>query len=152
MQDFIGKLNEREAGRGYVYRLPMEAEWEYAARAGTTGPRYGELDKIAWHAGNSGGKLSVPGWKRANAWGLHDMLGNVAECTADWYGAYRTYNGLAAVDPTGPRKGSLRVYRGGSCNEAGEGVRAAGRRSGSPRTRDAALGFRLVMSIPWSKR
>ena len=152
VQAFIRKLNERESGRGYVYRLPTEAEWEYAARAGTTGARYGELDAIAWYAGNSGGKLSVPGWKRANAWGLYDMLGNVGEWTADWYGAYRTYNGFASADPTGPRKGSLRVYRGGSYNEVGDDVRAAGRRSGSPRTRDAALGFRLVMSVPWSKR
>ena len=151
-QEFIRKLHGRESRLGARYRLPTEAEWEYAARAGTTGARYGELDKIAWYAGNTGGKLSAVGRKRANAWGLHDMLGNVAEWTADWYGTYRTYNGFAAVDPAGPRKGSLRVYRGGSYNEVGEGVRAAARRSGSPRTRDAALGFRLVMSVPWSKR
>ena len=151
-QEFIRKLHGRESRLGARYRLPTEAEWEYAARAGTTGARYGELDKIAWYAGNTGGKLSAVGRKRANAWGLHDMLGNVGEWTADWYGAYRTYNGFAAVDPAGPSKGSLRVYRGGSYNEIGEDVRAAGRRSGSPRTRDAALGFRLVMSVPRSKR
>ena len=151
-QEFIRKLHGRESRLGTRYRLPTEAEWEYAARAGTTGARYGELDKVAWYAGNSSGKVSVPGWKRANAWGLYDMLGNVGEWTADWYGAYRTYNGFAAADPTGPSTGSLRVYRGGSYNEVGEDVRVAGRRSGSPRTRDAALGFRLVMSVPHSGR
>ena len=151
-QEFIRKLHGRESRLGTRYRLPTEAEWEYAARAGTTGARYGDLDKIAWYAGNTGGKLTPVGRKRANAWGLHDMLGNVGEWTADWYGAYRTYNGFSAADPTGPSKGSLRVYRGGSYNDVGEGVRAAGRRSGSPRTRDGAVGFRLVMSIPWSKR
>ena len=151
-QEFIRKLHGRESRLGTRYRLPTEAEWEYAARAGTTGARYGELDKIAWYAGNTGGKLSPVGRKRANAWGLHDMLGNVGEWTADWYGAYRTYNGFAAVDPKGPRKGSLRVYRGGSYNEIGADVRAAGRRSGSPRSRDGSVGFRLVMSVPRSKR
>ena len=150
-QEFIRKLHGRESRLGTRYRLPTEAEWEYAARAGTTGARYGDLDKIAWYAGNTGGKLTPVGRKRANAWGLHDMLGNVGEWTADWYGAYRTYNGFSAADPTGPRKGSLRVYRGGSYNDVGDDVRAAGRRSGSPRTRDGAVGFRLVMSIPWSK-
>ena len=135
VQEFIGKLNRRTSRRGYTYRLPTEAEWQYAARAETTGPRCSALDKIAY-AGNSGGKLSVPGWKRANAWGLYDTPGNVGKWTAGWYEAYGTYNGFAAADPTGPSTGSLRVYRGGSYSEVGEGVRAAGRRNGSPRTSD----------------
>ena len=83
MQEFIRKLHVKESGRGTRYRLPTESEWEYAARAGTTGARYGELDKVAWYAGNSGGRLSPVGLLSANAWGLHDMLGNVWEWTAD---------------------------------------------------------------------
>ena len=84
VQEFIRRLNERESGSGYVYRLPTEAEREYAARAGTTGVRYGELDSIAWYSGNSGRTTHPVGQKRASAWGLHDMLGNVWEWVADW--------------------------------------------------------------------
>ncbi len=151
-QEFIRKLHVKESGQGTHYRLPTEAEWEYAARAGTTGVRYGELDKVAWYAGNSGGRLSPVGLLPANAWGLHDMLGNVWEWTADWYGAYRTYNGFAAVSPTGPGTGSLRVFRGGSIHDIAGGVRAADRRSATPRTRNDALGFRLAMTSPRAKR
>ena len=79
-QEFIDRLNDREAGSGYQYRLPTEAEWEYAARAGTAD--YGEIKYLAWKEGFK----SVPrpvGLKQPNAWGLHDMLGNVWEWTAD---------------------------------------------------------------------
>ena len=150
-QEFLRKLHVKESGQGTRYRLPTEAEWEYAARAGTTGARYGELDKVAWYAGNSGGRLSPVGLKPANAWGLHDMLGNVWEWTADWYGTYRTYNGFAAVSPTGPRTGSLRVFRGGNIHDIAGAVRAADRRSASPRTRNDALGLRLAMTSPRAK-
>ncbi len=122
VQEFIRKLNERESGRGYVYRLPTEAEWEYAARAGTTGARYGELGGIAWHPWipglGGGGSPRIGGLKKANAWGLHDMLGNFQELTADWYGAYPT--GLV-TDPTGPSTGTKRVTRGGAVNSGGGG-------------------------------
>ena len=147
VQEFIRKLHVKLSGRGTRYRLPTEAEWEYAARAGTPGARYGELDRIAWYGGNNNGKLYPVGWKSANAWGLHDMLGNVWEWTADWYGAYRTYNGFAAVDPTGPSTGVRRVFRGGSIYDIAGGVRAADRRSATPRTRNDALGFRLAMTM-----
>ena len=98
------------AQTGKRYRLPSESEWEYAARAGATGARYGPLDDIAWHGGNSGGSTRAVGEKRANAWGLHDMIGNAWEWTADWYGKYSTG---ALVNPTGPASGSDRVFRGG---------------------------------------
>ena len=111
-QDFIGRLNAQSGGNRY--RLPTEAEWEYAARAGTTGDRYGNLDAVAWYHGNSGGFSGRPqpvGGKAPNAWGLHDMLGNVVELVEDWYD---DYPGGAVTDPRGPVSGSNPVYRGGS--------------------------------------
>ena len=139
VQEFVRKLNERESGSGHAYRLPTEAEWEYAARAGTTGARHGELDEIAWHGLNADWRTHRVGQKRANAWGLHDMLGNVWEWTADWYG---TYPSGAVTDPAGPSTGSSRVYRGGGSSEAKD-VRSAVRSYGSPGYR-GGIGFRLV--------
>ena len=108
VQGFIGRLNARE-GRD-VYLLPTEAEWEYAARAGTTGDRYGSLNAIAWWAGNSGNRTHPVGGKSANGWGLHDMLGNVWEWVQDWHAEYP---GGTVTDPRGPRSDSYRMYRGG---------------------------------------
>jgi formylglycine-generating enzyme required for sulfatase activity len=125
------------------YRLPTEAEWEYAARAGTTGTRYGDLDAIAWHSGNAGGRTHPVGQKQANAWGLHDMLGNVWEWVHDWYDDY----GGDGTNPTGPAVGGLRVSRGGSSGAAMLNVRAARRFGYTPRTRGDALGFRVARSI-----
>ena len=140
-EEFIRRLNGREPGKGYRYRLPTEAEWEYAARAGTTGSRYGELDEIAWHKANSGLTLHPVGEKRANAWGLHDMLGNVFEWTADWYGEYPS--GLV-TDPQGPSTGSRRVKRGGGWGSTAGDVRSADRNSHAPGRHSFGLGFRLV--------
>ena len=149
-QEFIRKLNEREAGSGYVYRLPTEAEWEYAARAGTTGPRHGELDEIAWWGGwgygNSGSRTHPVGQKRPNAWGLHDMLGNVWEWTADLYGDYPRG---AVIDPAGPsaNEWGYRVYRGGGWGLGAGFVRSAVRFYGWPDGWGhelGVLGFRLV--------
>ena len=92
-------------------RLPTEAEWEYAARAGATTARYGELDDIAWHDGNSEGTLHEVGLQDPNAFGLYDMLGNVWEWVSDWYGPYPDG---AAPDPQGPSNGKYRALRGGS--------------------------------------
>ena len=92
-------------------RLPTEAEWEYAARAGTTGPRYGNLDEIAWYRFNSGSKSHEGAQKAPNAWGLYDMLGNMWQWTADWHGDYQPG---AQNDPSGPANGQYRVLRGGS--------------------------------------
>ena len=106
-QDFISRLNAGEEGE--VYRLPTEAEWEYAARAGTTGDRYGNLDGIAWYLDNSGRQTHPVGEKAPNAWGLHDTLGNVSEWVGDRQG---NYPGGAVTDPRA-RSGSGRVNRGG---------------------------------------
>jgi formylglycine-generating enzyme required for sulfatase activity len=98
-QDFLDKLNARNDG--YRYRLPTEAEWEYAARAGSTGPYAGALDEIAWYAGNSGDETHPVGQKKPNQWGLYDMEGNVREWVSDWYS--RTYySSSPAADPSGP--------------------------------------------------
>jgi formylglycine-generating enzyme required for sulfatase activity len=132
------------------FRLPTEAEWEYAARAGTTGERYGPLDAIAWYEGNSGGRTQPVRGKQANAWGLYDMIGNVWEWTHDWYGAY----GGAATDPVGPGTGSFRVDRGGGYGRGGgytDGVaascRAAQRSFGSALNADDYRGFRPARSV-----
>ena len=142
-EEFIRRLNGRESGKGYRYRLPTEAEWEYAARAGTTGARYGVLDLIAWYGDNSGFETHPVGQKRANAWGLHDMLGNVWEWTADWYGEYTS--GLV-TDPPGPSTGSYWVDRGGSWNTYAGEVRSANRDYDSPGYRGDDIGFRLVLT------
>ena len=143
VQGFVARLNEREAAAGSAarYRLPTEAEWEYAARAGTTGARHGELDDIAWWSGNSGGETHPVGEKRANAWGLYDMLGNVWEWTADWHGDYPSG---AVTDPTGPSTGSRRGNRGGSWGRSARDARSANRSSFSPDGRGYRIGFRLV--------
>ncbi|HEY7545724.1 MAG TPA: bifunctional serine/threonine-protein kinase/formylglycine-generating enzyme family protein, partial [Blastocatellia bacterium] len=111
-QEFIQKLNARNDG--YVYRLPTEAEWEYACRAGSTGDYAGNLDEMAWHGSNSASKTHSVGQKKPNAWGLHDMHGNVWEWCMDWY-LENYYSQSPSADPPGPGTGSLRVSRGGSC-------------------------------------
>jgi uncharacterized surface protein with fasciclin (FAS1) repeats/formylglycine-generating enzyme required for sulfatase activity/beta-lactamase regulating signal transducer with metallopeptidase domain len=94
-------------------RLPTEAEWEFACRAGVQAPRYGELDAIAWHLGNSGGRKHPVGTKAANALGFHDMIGNAWEWVSDWYGDYTR---SAKTDPTGPETGKSRIARGSFFN------------------------------------
>ena len=139
VQQFILRLNLPE-GRG-VYRLPTEAEWEYSARAGTTGDRYGDLDAIAWYADNSGDRTHPVGGKAPNAWGLHDMVGNVWEWVHDWYGAYP---GGSMTDPRGPGSGSFRVLRGGGWSFGARYVRAPYRLHLDPGNRLDGLGFRLL--------
>ncbi len=98
VQDFIERLNGQADGN--LYRLPTEAEWEYAARAGTTADRYGNIDVVAWHWGNSGQRRHPVGEKLRNAWGLYDVLGNVTEWVEDWHADYA---GGFVTDPLGPR-------------------------------------------------
>jgi formylglycine-generating enzyme required for sulfatase activity len=136
--EFIDVLNAREAGD--PYRLPTEVEWEYAARAGTTGPRHGDLERVAWYDGNSGGTPRPVGTKQPNAWGLHDMLGNVWEWTADWY---RYYPSWAAIEPKAPASWD-RVIRGGSWDSDGAFCRSASRAHISSSTHFEDTGFRLA--------
>ncbi|WP_438445975.1 formylglycine-generating enzyme family protein [Gorillibacterium sp. sgz5001074] len=115
------------------FRLPTEAEWQYACKAGKTGYYYGELDRIAWYEGNSGGEAHVVGEKEPNAWGLYDMLGNVWEWCWDIYDAevYGTY----------------RVFRGGSWAEEARGCGSTCRRRSHPTFRIDDLGFRVARSV-----
>ena len=122
-------------------RLPTEAEWEYAARAGSTGARYGNLDEIAWHTENSGGKSHEIGQKLPNAFGLYDMLGNTWQWVADWYGDYPSG---PQVDPTGPASGKLRQPRGGSWGSVTKMARASHRDFVEQEHRGGKLGIRCV--------
>ena len=139
-------LTERERAEGRItaqqaFRLPTEAEWEYAARAGTSGPRYGDLNSIAWYGMNSGSKTHEINGKMSNSWGLYDMIGNVWEWCSDWYGGSPT-----SIDPTGASIGSFRIYRGGGfTNDAGRS-RSAYRGKGVPNFRNDGIGFRPVLS------
>ena len=139
------------------YRLPTEAEWEYAARAGTTTATYAgdltaadcddaTLPGIAWFLCNSDGRTHEVGTKRVNGWGLYDMLGNVSEWTGDWYSS--SYPSGSVRDPLGPDEGSLRVYRGGSWGLVARNVRAALRFPFGPALRSLNLGFRPARSAP----
>jgi formylglycine-generating enzyme required for sulfatase activity len=127
-------------------RLPTEAEWEYACRAGTTGPRYDDdLDAIAWHGKNSGGVTHPVGQKRANAWGLYDMLGNAWEWVEDRYGEYPEQ---VMTDPRGPETGTARVVRGGSWGGNDPSwVRGAFRGWDEPGLSDDFVGFRCARGV-----
>jgi formylglycine-generating enzyme required for sulfatase activity len=126
------------------YRLPTEAEWEYAARSGTTGARYGDVDDIAWYDSNSGGGTHPVGRKDASPWGLYDMLGNVYEWCHDWY---EYYPSGSVTDPWGPTAGSRRVTRGGSWYGLARHSRAAYRFRVNPDLRFSYIGFRPVRSL-----
>jgi sulfatase modifying factor 1 len=115
------------------FRLPTEAEWEHACRAGTTGARYGPLDEIAWHRGNSGERIHDVGGRQPNAWGLYDMLGNVWEWCWDTYDA--------------PVYGTYRVLRGGGWCDERWSCRASVRRRSHPSFSIDDVGFRVARSI-----
>lgn len=140
-QRFLAKLNAMDPGRGY--RLPTEAEWEYAARAGTLGGYggTGRLEEMGWHFRNSDGKAHPVAQKRANAWGLFDMHGNAHEWVQDWYGPYPA---LRQTDPSGPTNGERRVIRGGGCANLAEDARSTSRARVPPWASGHCLGFRLA--------
>ncbi|NWF84547.1 MAG: SUMF1/EgtB/PvdO family nonheme iron enzyme [Bryobacteraceae bacterium] len=122
-------------------RLPTEAEWEYAARAGSRGASYGELNDIAWYDSNSDSKTHAVKGKQPNGWGLYDMLGNVWEWVQDWHGSY---SNSETTDPTGPSSGSMKGRRGGSWVIDSGYLRVSGRSNDPPGNRFDGIGFRCV--------
>ena len=153
--NYCGQLTQRERAAGRiatnsVYRLPTEAEWEYACRAWTStrfsygdDPGYTNLTNYAWYDGNSGGTTHPVGQKLANPWGLYDLHGNVWEWCQDWYGEYP---GGMAVDPQGPATGSDRVIRGGLWLLYARLCRSAHRTCYYPDSGLSLIGFRVVLA------
>ena len=147
-QEFIRRLNRKEGTD--KYRLPTEAEWEYAARAGTTsaysfGNDASSLGQYAWYEDNSDKQTHPVGQKQPNAWGLYDMHGNLREWVEDWYDE-DYYARSPGTDPKGPSTGSYRVLRGGSWRSLASFLRSASRNYFTPDFRYVSNGFRLAFS------
>ena len=148
---FCNKLSElpEEKAAGREYRLPTEAEWEYACRAGsTTSYSFGDtaelLGEFAWFKESAGNETHPVGEKKPNRWGLYDMHGNVFEWCQDWHAAYPSG---AANDPQGPNGGTGRVLRGGSWRYAAAICRSAVHAPFGPSERTDFVGFRLALSL-----
>jgi formylglycine-generating enzyme required for sulfatase activity len=145
-QEFIVKLNQKT---GKSYRLPTEAEWEYAARGGAKSNNYtysgsNNIDNVAWYGGNSNDNMQPVGTKQPNELGIYDMSGNVWEWCSDWY---EEYSSDPQINPAGPAIGANRVQRGGSWySKDGNGCRVTRREHGSPDYRRNRVGFRLALS------
>lgn len=144
-KEFISRLNKMT---GYTFRMPTEAEWEYAARGGNRSQGYmyagsDLLDEVAWYRDNSDGKAHAVAQKKPNELGLYDMSGNVYECCQDWYGSYTS---KAQSNPKGPAIGSNRVFRGGSRNCHSSYNRVSFRSNNNPSVRYRDLGLRLALS------
>ena len=148
--EFCKKLSdlpeEKKAGR--LYRLPTEAEWEYACRAGSKtaysfDDEEGLLPEYGWFSSNSSERTHTVGLLEPNAWGLYDMHGNVWEWCSDWYGEYPKG---AVSDPTGPCEGSDRVFRGGTWLRVAASCRSAARNWRDPSRRSSDYGFRVALS------
>jgi formylglycine-generating enzyme required for sulfatase activity len=144
VQAFIAALSERG---GLSYRLPTEAEWEWAARGGQEFAYAGssEVGAVAWYGDNSDSQIHPVCGKSRNGYGLCDMSGNVFEWVGDWYD---DYGSASATDPRGPSAGSRRLYRGGSGNDDARSARVANREGFDPAVRVNRLGFRLLRSVP----
>lgn len=143
-QEFIRKLNSQTGKR---YRLPTEAEWEFAARGGNNSRGYkysgsNTVKSVAWYGGNSNTRTKPVGTKSPNELGLYDMSGNVWEWCSDWYGAYSSGS---QTNPQGFDTGAIRVSRGGSWRYFAQGVRSTYRGGNQPRDRIYSLGFRLAL-------
>lgn len=140
IQEFLTRLNQQT---GHFHRLPREAEWEFAARAGTLGDYGGTgvLNDMGWWSGNSTGRPWPVAQKLPNAWGIYDMHGNVWEWNHDWYGPYPAGD---VTSPIGPLSGSARVRRGGSWSGSENSARSGNRGSGTPTTRADDRGFRVI--------
>ena len=147
--EYLEKLNAAEGGP--QYRMPTEAEWEYACRAGTTTVfSFGDDDQglalYAWYRDNSGFQTQEVGLKQPNAWGLYDMHGNVWEWCLDWYDE-QYYAVSPRCDPQGPPEGTSRVLRGGSWDNGPDGLHAAGRNRFRPAFRSSSFGFRCARTF-----
>jgi formylglycine-generating enzyme required for sulfatase activity len=139
------------------YRLPTEAEWEFAARGGMPGTIAGspvmkysgsdDADAVSWNLKNSGGGTRAEGTKAANGLGLYDMTGNVWEWCYDWYGIYPAITGKPQIDPKGPATGTMRVKRGGSWNRMPDFSRVSFRNYHNPLNNDRTIGFRVARSV-----
>ena len=146
VQEFLQKLNARYPGRRY--RLPTEAEWEYAARGGNQSKGFiyagsNNLDEVGWYVSNAGSKTHSVGQKKANELGLYDMSGNVWEWCVDWYGPYPSD---PQTNPRGPESGAGRVGRGGGWGGNPRNCRVACRDHWRPGGRSGSVGFRLASS------
>jgi formylglycine-generating enzyme required for sulfatase activity len=147
VQDFIKDLNQKT---GRDFRLPTEAEWEYAARSGGQREKWSgsnnesDLDNYAWHNNNSDRDTHPVGQKRPNRLGLYDMTGNVWEWVGDWYDS-SYYKESTRSNPGGPGRGGDRVYRGGSYKDKANDLRTVKREKKSNRRSDSTLGFRLAL-------
>lgn len=158
---FLARLNQIAAvspsiPSGYVFRLPTEAEWEYACRANTTTDFYWgnypdsdtTINNYAWYAGNDNVTTKPVGGLLPNAWGLYDMSGNVWEFCQDWYDA-TYYTSAAQTDPAGPTSGTTAVVRGGCYNQLNNGAFQSAYRTGcDPTDRESIIGFRVVLAPP----
>ena len=143
-QEFIAKLNQLT---GKQFRLPTEAEWEYAARGGNKSQGYeyagsNTIGDVAWYTENSSSSTHDVATKQANELGIYDMSGNVWEWCSDWYGSYSSY---AQTNPTGAGSGSHRVYRGGSWNRSARSCRVSCRDYYAPSGRYGIIGLRLAL-------
>ena len=153
--NYCGRLTQRERAAGRIpinslYRLPTEAEWEYACRAWTStryshgdDPAYAASADYAWYDANSGAMTHPVGQKLPNPWGLHDMHGNVAEWCQDWY---KAYPGGIALDPQGPATGSARAVRGGLWYRPATYCRSAFRIGFAVGAKTDGIGFRVVLA------
>ena len=145
-QHFLAKLSELS---GRTFSLPTEAQWEYACRAGTaTAWNSGEEATVpgsAWHDENSGGRTHPVGGKTPNAWGFHDLHGNIGEWCADWYASH--YPPDDAIDPKGPPSGDSKVVRGGAWGDNPSMLRSPSRNANGPDGANHGIGFRCVLEI-----